>query len=456
MKPVFTKEELSEIFQQNIKYDIYDICINSKIAQHGDIFIALPGENTDGHNFVAEAIKKGASLAIVEKNIDSIPHNKLIMCSSTYNALLRLAQYNINRSKTQYICVTGSVGKTTTKNMIYHILNKEASQKIYTSRKNFNSKIGLPICAATMPPDSDIGIFEMGMNHSGDIKHLIDIINPHTALITNIYPVHAEFFASEWDIAKSKAEIFEKSPEYAVIPGNSPYTNFFKTQAKIFNVKNIITFGENRSDANIISCSFHENTIDIHAQIFGKSMHYRINSINDTFVINSLAAITAAHVTTGIDIQLLADNIESFTTTSNRGGIEYLNNRITLIDDSYNASPASVKAALRALSRFKNNRKIAILGDMKELGSNEISFHENLSATIDKYGIDAVFTCGELSKYTYNNLQKHKQKCWCKTSIDLIEPVIKYLEKGDCILIKGSRSMKMENIVNAIRDTFNK
>lgn len=456
MKKIFSKEELSKIFKRDIGYDGYGVSINSKEVKKGDIFIALPGERVDGHLFIEEAITNGANIIISEKDMKCSNKKKLIVCKSSYEALVMMASYNLMRVDAKYIGVTGSIGKTTTKDMIYHILNTEISQKVYVSKKNFNSKIGLPMCVATMPQETKIGIFEMGMSGHDDIRYLTKIVRPNISVITNIHPVHLEFFDSEFSIAKAKSEILEEGPEYAIIPSDSPYMEFFKKKSKNFGVKNFVSFGsQNNSDVRIKQYDYLNDSINICAEFFGKSIFYKIRTKNDALVANSVAAIIAAHFSTGIDVQTFAHNIESFSVASNRGGLKVIKNRlITLIDDSYNSSPRSVLAAIRVLSKLSGKRKIAVLGDMKELGVDGVYFHENLSPLIDKYEIDLVFACGELSKYMYDNLRICKKGMWKANSEMLAEHIVNEILEGDCIMIKGSRSMKMENIVDKICDSY--
>lgn len=474
MRVIFSKEELLEIFSQNISSNVCGICINSKEAAIGDLFIALPGEHVDGHDFIKDALNRGANLVLSQKGLESLDDSlsdadlqKIVQVPSTYDALVKLAKYNIQQAKNaQYIAITGSVGKTTTKNMVAHILSKTVGSHhpIYASKKNFNSKIGLPICAALMPRDTHWGVFEMAMSEAGGIRHLTDILQPSIALITTVAENHLEFFNSAFDIAKAKAEIFEKSPEYAIVPGDSPYTEFFIYQATQFHVKNVVLFGEDqRLCTHVVSYKLHDDYISVVAEIMGHKATYELRTCNISFVQNSIAALTAAHISSGIDPQILAGAFASFS--SDRCEIIHLNDGITVIDDSYNASPTSMKAALHTLGMYKNSgeknpekkgqgRKIAVLGDMLELGPNSVFYHENLSPTIDKYGIDSVFACGDLSKRLFDNLREEKKGDWKENSKELADSVLSAVSAGDCILVKGSHSMNMSHIVDALVGAF--
>jgi len=446
---IFSKEELSEIFKAKIKKNIDGICVDSRKAEPGDLFIALKGENVDGHGFVKSAFENGAVLALIQhENFDY--GEDLIKVNSTYQGLLDLAKYNIAKTNAKYIGVTGSIGKTTTKNLIYHLLSKFFPNEVFVTKKNFNSKIGLPTCAACMNRNTKIGIFEMGMSKAGDLRNLIKIVAPNISVITHICETHSEFFNSIWDIAKAKSEIMEtKIPQDTVIlPADSAYTDFLKNKAKNLGVKNILSFGFSKSDAQVISQKQFEDKTEIIANILGKEIKYCVNCHNNSVIPNSLAAILAAHMISKIDIQDLANETENFSSTDRRGEI-FEKNGITIIDDSYNACYTSVRSAIKSLAKY-SGRKILAIGDMKELGKDSRFFHENLSPSIDKFGVDLVFACGELSRYLFENLREEKRGGWYENSQKLSEDIISKIQAGDKILVKGSNSMKMNKIVEAI------
>lgn len=450
---IFSKEELSEIFKTKVEKNVDDICVDSREAKSGDLFIALKGENVDGHDFVKSAFEKGAALSLVQREFGGYEKN-LIKVDSVYHGLLDLAKYNVARTNAKYIGVTGSIGKTTTKNLIHHLLSKFFPNEIYVTKKNFNSKIGLPICAACMNRNTKIGIFEMGMSEPGDIKNLIKIIVPNISVITHVCETHLEFFNCVWDIAKAKSEIIETEiPQDAVIiPADSAYTDFLKNKVKNLGAKNIFSFGFSKSDAQIISQNQFSDRTEIIANILGKEIHYCVNCHNDSVIINSLAAILAAHAASEIDVQDLANEVENFSSANRRGKIVEKNG-VTIIDDSYNACYTSVRSAIKSLSKY-SGRKILAIGDMKELGKDSRFFHENLAPTVDKFGVDLVFACGELSKYLFKNLREKKRGGWYENSQELSEDIVSKIQKGDKILVKGSNSMQMNKVVEAIKNAL--
>ncbi|MDR2645833.1 MAG: UDP-N-acetylmuramoyl-tripeptide--D-alanyl-D-alanine ligase [Holosporaceae bacterium] len=455
---IFSKHELSEIFEQTVTEDVDDICINSNDAKEKDLFIALKGKQTDGHDFISHALSNGAVLAISEKNIEHEKQGSVIKVQSSLEALEKLAKCNVAKSNAKYVGITGSVGKTLTKNLIYHILSTqpELKNKIYATRKNFNSQIGLPICAATMSREVAIGIFEMGISAVGEIKKLTSIISPSISIISQVCEAHLEFFDSVWSIAKAKSEIFEtlQRQEATIIPANSPYADFLRQKANALGIKNVLTFCSPQADAKVLECSRVNDHFRITAEILGKKVKYLIYGDNISLINNSLSSLLGAHVISGISLQNLADKIESFETSVGRGGRIYLKNRnIVIIDDSYNACPTSMKLAIYSLAQLKDRRKVLVIGDMCELGKDAGRYHENLSATIDKSGIDVVFACGSLAKRLFDNLRDCKKGVWCENSTELAKKILEEIRNGDGVLVKGSNSMKMNHIVNIIKNS---
>lgn len=448
---IFSKEELSNIFTQKVQVDIEDICLNSNEAKKGNLFIALKGEKVDGHDFVEQAFANGASLVMIEYG----DFANSIKVSSCYEELINLAKYNISHAKAKYIGVTGSVGKTTTKNMIHHLLNSQSElvDRVYVTKKNFNSQLGLPLCAATMPRDSKIGVFEMGMSSAGHIRKLINVVAPNISVITKICEAHLAYFDSVFDIAKAKAEIFESTvpQEAAIIPADSPYSEFLESRAKECGVKSVYKFGLPSTSAFIesVRCNS-DGSFHVTAKILGDTVQYDIDCGNKMCVENSLPSLLAAHLISGLPVDSLAQSLRTFISVG-RQEINHSQDRdIIIIDDTYNACPTSMHSAIMSLGEYANRRKILVIGDMLELGRNAIHYHENLSATVDKFNIDLVFACGELSKHLFDNLQSHKKGAWASSSQEIAPIVANAIQGGDCVLVKGSHSMEMQAVVKKI------
>lgn len=449
----FSAKDLSKTFQQSVNYGICDIATDSREAKNGDLFVAIKGENVDGHNFVKQALDNGAAVALVEHDVTGVNPSRLIKVASTLEALNDLAKYNLSRCNAKIIGVTGSVGKTTTRNLICHSL-KSAYEHVYTNRRNFNSKIGLPLCAAMMPINTQFGVFEMGMSTTGDLRHLVQIVPPNVSVLTKICEAHLEFFNCLWGIARAKSEIFEteKPQDFAIIPTDSPFTQFLKNRATEYGVKNVLTFGA--GNAKIISEDHSENLTHVKAEILGEPFEYAISFGN---VSDSLAAILAVKSVANISLNDIKSALGSFRSLDNRGGIIHIKNRdIVVINDTYNACPTSLKAGIRAMSYRNAKRRILVVGDMLELGKDAPYMHANISATIDKYGVDKVFVCGELAKHLFDNLQPNKRGEWAENSQQLAEKVADFVQAGDCILVKGSHSMHMDFIVNYLLEHLEK
>ncbi|MDR2766534.1 MAG: UDP-N-acetylmuramoyl-tripeptide--D-alanyl-D-alanine ligase [Holosporaceae bacterium] len=457
MTEVFSQQELSEIFGMQVKSAVDDICIDSRVAKDGDLFVALRGANNDAHDFVHQAFANGAALAVIEKSVTGVDIDRLIPVESSKKALLQLAKFNLSKCNGKYVGITGSVGKTTTKDMIRHLLAKNfaGENQIYASRGNFNSQIGLPICAATMPRCTKIGIFEMGMGAPGDISRLLEVASPSVSVVTGICEAHLEFFDSVLGIAAAKSEIFatKTSQEAAIVPADSPCEAFLRERALKCGVREVFSFGSSPSaDARVIAHEYAGDHLSMEAEIFGKKVRYRINNANDANIINSLSAILAAHIAAGIPPAPLADAMDSFSPSTRRGEWTLLRERdILLMDDAYNACPTSMRLAIQSLSRHTTRRKILVMGDMLELGDAAVYYHENLSATVDRFGVDLVFACGRLSKFLFDNLMEGKKGAWGENSSQIAERVLEEIRDGDGILVKGSNSMAMNLVVEAIK-----
>ncbi|MDR2268208.1 MAG: hypothetical protein LBD81_02000, partial [Holosporaceae bacterium] len=258
-----------------------------------------------------------------------------------------------------------------------------------------------------------------------------------------------------FDIAKAKSEIFEgaKPPEITIIPKDSPYTDFLENKARKHGIKNIYSFGSSDgADAQLLSYDCGNDRIYVKAKILDTLVDYELRCCNISTVHNSIMALLAVHLISKIPLTEITALLPSFKTLPGRGEMIILKNcDIMIIDDSYNASPTSMKSAIMSLSKRQCLRKIAVLGDMLELGAESAHLHENLAPAIDKFGIDLVFACGEMSRCLFYNLTERKRGCWCETSAELADKVLNEIKNGDCLLIKGSNPMKMNIIVEAIR-----
>lgn len=477
---LWDKESLSQALNdcalnnscENLSDDINikKITIDSRKIEKNDLFIAIKGENYDGHNFVGQAFAKGAAAAIVNavptglENIslenNSFKNSKnLIIVPDTAKALVALASYNRLKSKAKFIAITGSLGKTSTKEMAKLAFSQLG--KTYASIGNFNNHYGLPLSLANMPQDTKYAIFELGMSAKGEISYLTNIVKADAAIITKIAAVHLEFFNSVKEIAYAKAEIFEGLGKngIAVINYDSEYYNLLKEQAgQNKNITKIFSFGTIKgADFRLLNYQKLSN-IKTHVQVAynGGVVDYDLNFTSLPQIVNSISVLATITALKG-DVTKAVNGLSKYELVDGRGKTTNLNigdGNITIIDDCYNASPESVKAALDDLSS-KNGRKIAILGDMYELGSNEIKFHQDLLSSIISNKIDVVYTIGKIITNLHQLLPDNIKALHFADSDSASEEIKKLFYDGsfknnDVILIKGSRGVKMEKIVNIL------
>jgi UDP-N-acetylmuramoyl-tripeptide--D-alanyl-D-alanine ligase len=435
------------------------ISINSKEIEEGDIFIAFKGKNVDGHNYVADAIAKGATCAIVEhkpQGLESSEH--LMIVPNIKLALTELAIFNRERSKAKILGITGSVGKTSTKEALF--IACSSTGKAYCSRKNFNNDLGLPISLASMPFDTEYGVFELGMNHKGEIAELTKILKPHLALITRIAKVHIEYFKSLEDIARAKGEIFLGMDKngIAILNGDDKYYSVLAELAMKQNIKNICRFGsETSNDSYLIKYEpLHGKPNKIRASICGTEINYKIKAMGTHQALNSLAVLSAI-AKLGINLKPAADALSHFTSIAGRGEVVELKigpKTILIIDDSYNANPTSISAALQVMKDLdsdKYKRKVAVLGDMVEQGTQTEFVHRELLAPFEASNINKLITVGPLMQNLFDAVAEDKRLKHFPDYKNATEDILKLIEDGDCILFKGSNGTKIFEIVKHLK-----
>jgi UDP-N-acetylmuramoyl-tripeptide--D-alanyl-D-alanine ligase len=468
---LWNKEELlkalgDEIIANNITslLQTTSISIDSRKIDKDSIFIALVGENNDGHNYLESVFNSGSKLAIieVEEIFEKYRNNfSLILVKSTFIALYKLADYSRFRSKAKIIGVTGSVGKTSVKEMLKLAFSSQG--KTFATQGNLNNHIGLPLSLANMPKDSEYGIFEIGMNHIGEIAPLSELTRPDLAIITNVTSAHLGNFKNEEEIAMAKSEIFLGLAEEGLILLNhdNRHFNFLQEQALKLTLepKNIITFG------HLLTSDYTLDKIEIinanHSIIKVKTkknqeISYLFNSVNKAAIFNSLIIATSLDLI-GKDVKAGLKALSNFYPPKGRGNIIEINSdkKITLIDDSYNANLTSLISGLEYLLDLKNilskKRSVAILGDMLELGDKSIEIHLRIANYLDLYKIDEVILVGNFMKNLAEKLDS--KNCHIYPNSNSLALEIKNLIKDeDVILIKGSRGMKMEIIVNELEN----
>jgi UDP-N-acetylmuramoyl-tripeptide--D-alanyl-D-alanine ligase len=433
------------------------VSIDTRTLQAGDMFVALKAER-DGHDFVAQALEKGAGCALVSRIPDGVPADApLLIVDDVLTGLEALGRAARARTDARVIGVTGSVGKTSTKEMLRTALTGQGA--VHAAEKSYNNHWGVPLTLARMPRETDFAVIEIGMNHPGEIAPLAKMARPHVAMITIVAPAHLEAFANVEEIAHEKAAIFEglEAGGTAIINADLPTTELLLSKAPA----NQQTFGEAQSaDWHLIEANSGDVSTVCRASHDGASLIFKLGAPGRHFAMNGLACLAAANAA-GADLGRAAIELSNWAPPSGRGQRRFIHldaqmpeQGIDLFDDAYNANPASVGAALDVLASatppIAAGRRVAILGDMKELGATEDALHAGFADHPAMAEIQQVHCVGPLMKHLYEALPPAKQGLWAATSAELADSPLALVRAGDVVMAKGSLSMKMALIVDAI------
>ena len=435
------------------------ISIDSRTLAPGEAFFAIQGDHRDGHDFVATARASKAGLAVVAADRRSeLPQDvPLLVVPVVLAALRALAAAARARLQGKVIGVTGSVGKTGTKEALRLALSQDG--ETHASAASYNNHWGVPLSLARCPASARYAVLEMGMNHAGEIEPLSRLARPHVAIITMVAPVHLEFFGSLAKIADAKAEIFLglEAGGAAVIDRDNSQFAHLKRRARQAGLARIVSFGEHEgADARLIKCALHPGCSAVQADILGTELTYKIGAPGRHLVHNSLAVLAAA-VLVGADLALAALALADFKPASGRGAafeIDLPGGPATVIDESYNANPASMAAALALLGQRPvgaRGRRIAVLGDMLELGPRGRALHRGLLAAVDANAIDLVFCCGPLMRALWRALPASRRGGYAEDSAALEPQVLSAVGAGDVVMVKGSLGSRMAPIVKALQ-----
>jgi len=430
------------------------ISIDSRSLVPGDLFVALVGPNFDGHNFVADALKKGAAAALVAKLPPGLDAQApLLMVQDTQQGLEALGRAARVRTQAQIIAVTGSVGKTGTKEALRHALDQQG--RTFASSGSLNNQWGVPLSLARMPPDSSYGVFELGMNHPGEIDALTRIVRPDVAIITTIEPVHLGHFASVEAIADAKAEIFAgmDAQGAAILNRDNAYYSRLAEAARKQGITRILGFGAHE-DASIrlLNCHLHATASAVTAAVMGETFDYSISLPGRHWVMNSLAVLAAVKAVGG-DVGMAAGSFATLSAIEGRGKRYQINvpgGTAELIDESYNASPASMRAAFAVLGGIEpgpGGRRIAALGAMLELGGDSSRLHAELAKPLSDAKVTLVFTLGDDMKALDAVLPAKRRGGHASSVAELAEMLSKCLQPGDVITVKGSHGSRIYELV---------
>ena len=427
-------------------WSAHGVSIDSRTLKPGDLFIPLRGLCRDGHQFLPQAFEKGACAALAVKGEGS----PVVEVEDTREALCALGSHARARSGARLLAVTGTVGKTSVKDALQWVLGKQG--ETHASEASYNNQWGVPLSLARLPGRARFGVFELGMSRVGEIAPLSQMVLPHVALITAITPVHMEFFGSLDDVAASKGEIF-----HGLAPGGVAVLNrgsfgyeFLHREALRCGAGEIVSFGEDpKSVVRLIALEMGVESSQLTAQVAGQKVCYAVGAPGRHMVLNSLAVLAGVHAL-GADVVHAAAALGDWHPLRGRGEkrvLPWKGGVLTVIDESYNASPASVEAALSVLCAAPG-RRVAVLGDMAELGERSRAMHEALADCLE--GVDLVLCCGPQMRHLYEKLPAAQRTAYAATAQDLCAPLVKTLKAGDVIMIKGSRALGMEVLIEAL------
>ena len=450
MKKFITTTEINELFGTNIVCKrITGASIDTRSLRKGNIFFAIKGLNTDGHKYLVEAEKKGASIAFVHKKVRGIKIPQ-INVKDTSKALLKLATKYRAQLKTQIVGITGSIGKTGTKDAINYLLRNE--KDIFCSRKSFNNQYGLPLELLNMPRHTKYGFFEIGMNHSGEIKKLVKVLQPQTAIILNVENVHLGNFKSLKEIALAKSEIFTstKSIENLIINRNS---NFYKLLYALFKKSKISTcldIGKVKSSKVYLKkeTNFANN---IKYQVLlpdASKLDFTLRKNQKNLIFNALAIITCFYML-GLNLKLI-NQFKNVPFTEGRGEIlksKYRGNKLELHDHSYNASPVSMRDTIDIFNKFKNKHLVYVIGDMNELGNKSKKFHMDLIKYLILIKANKVIFVGS-KLYSLRKRYKRLQFEYYENIDSVISNAEKIFNRNSKVFLKGSNSINLRKLSN--------
>lgn len=441
------------VLQSGSILNFQDVSTDTRTIQPGSIFIALIGERFDGHHFLPEAVKKGASCLVVSRKPPKgeVPENvTAVLVKDTKKALEDLAHLHRMRFNIPVVAVTGSNGKTTTKDMIKSILSTKFH--VCATQKNFNNEIGLSKTLLSLTAEDDVCVVEMGMRGLGQIKGLCRIAMPTIGVVTNVGTSHIGILGSQENIAKAKGELIESLPPngIAILNEDDPYVkkmgSLFKGQIIGYGIKGPHTvYGkdiEYDADSTRYVCRCFDEAFKVHLKLLG------LHNVYD-----ALAATAAARVL-GISTNKIQKALGDFVPADLRQTIRRING-VSVLDDSYNANPLSMEMAFRSLKQMKGNRRYLVLGDMGELGKFSEKLHYETGVRAAEMGFDGMITVGPMSYHTAEGARENgmKQIFSCDTIEEACQKIKEWVNPGDLVLIKGSHSMRMDRIPNLWKES---
>jgi len=433
------------------------VSIDTRTLRSGDLFVALKGEASDGHDFVRAAFEKGAAAALVsDAALDpASAGGPLLLVDDTLRGLEGLGRAARGRSRARIVAVTGSVGKTSTKEALRHVLAAQA--RTHAAEASYNNHIGVPLTLARLPADARWAVCEVGTNHPGEIEPLARQVRAHVGIVTNIEAVHIGYFGSVDAIAEEKARLFVGMEDgTAVLPRDNPYHSRLVEWARDAGVPHCVGFGEHdAAEFRLLDCDLDDTGSTVRALARGVEVRYRLGAPGRHWVLNSLAALAAA-VALGADLGASVAAFAGVSAPAGRGArrqVALAAGTVELIDESYNASPPSMRAMLALVAAAKpgpGGRRVLVLGDMLELGPDSDAVHAALAPDVEASGAGVVFTAGTGMAALHRALPPKLRAAHAPDSTRLAQRVVESLQAGDVVAVKGSLGSKMKVIVEAI------
>lgn len=435
-----------EILVENEEKNFNDICTDTRKILKGNIFLALKGENFNGNKYAKDALEKGASISIIDEDIENINECKnlgtVIKVKDGNEALLSLAKYYRKKLGIKVVGITGSTGKTSTKDVVASFLS--GKYKVFKTKGNFNNHIGLPLMILQLDSSYDVAVLELGMSHLGEIHRLAECARPDIALITNIGLSHIENLKTRENIFKAKMEItdFFDENNVLIVNGEDDFLPYIKNKK----YKVIKTGYKDEFDFKVKNVVLNENSTSFTVEHNGEESDFNIPMVGAHNVLNSLLAVAAANELK-VTFHEMKEGLKNIEATSMR--LEFIKkNGFEIINDCYNASPSSMKAAIDVLKNRKGSRKIAILGTMNELGEEAENSHK-LVGSYAKDKVDILITTGKFKEAYKSGFEKDSIRIY-NTKEEIIEDLKNIIQKDDVVLVKASRGIKFEDITKAL------
>lgn len=430
------------------------VSIDTRSLQPGDLFVALTAAR-DGHDFVAQALAAGAAAALVSRVPDGLPADApLLVVDDVQHGLEALGRAARARTGARVVAVTGSVGKTSTKEMLLDILSEQG--RAHASVASYNNQWGVPLTLARMPADTEYAVIEIGMSHPGEIAPLARQARPHVALITTVAPAHLQAFDDLAAIAREKAAILDglEPGGVAVLNADIPQSSILRDKAAEVGAT-IVGFGHAAADYRLIAAKAEGDGTEVRAEMGGRPLAFRLRTAGTHFAMNALGAL-AAGAALGADPHRAVQALGGWVPFRGRGSRETIGlagGTIEVLDDSYNANPVSMAAALAVLAAARpgQGRRVAILGDMKELGQGAEALHVGLAALPALAAVDVVHCVGPLMQALHRVLPEARRGDWCATAGEMLAGLRDRVRPGDIVLVKGSLGTRLGVIVDGLR-----